>query len=82
MVGQVMSASVAEVVCTLVAWMMAATDCGTTAEMVTVMVSRMKTGRPVLAHGGVLGTRQAGTRMSAQSAEARRRSSPATPGQT
>ena len=76
-----MCAVVAEVVCRFVAQVISATDCGTTAEAVTAMVSRMKTGMLVPALGGALGARQAGARMSARSAEAWRRSSLATPNQ-
>ena len=50
-VRQVMRAVVAEVVCGIVAWVISATDCGTMAEAVAVMVTRMKTGRLVLASG-------------------------------
>jgi len=56
MVRHVACAVVAEVVRGIVAWVISATDCGTMAEAVAVMVTQMKTGRLVQASGSAQGS--------------------------
>jgi hypothetical protein len=78
MVWQVVYAVVAEVVYALVSPMMCQTDCAAVGEMVTAMDSGTKAGMLVHMPGDATGKGRAVNRMSAQSAEAWFRSSPAT----